>query len=218
MKLYLDELLTDVDVSQIQITEKHPLSLELIVEHTLAACQDAAPARGKKRLPVALVAAIVVGLLATTALAVTTSVYHLKTVSLEYPVSEQGEILPPEDPDLGITLSLSDISPTGLCLTAAVEPRENIEGISAYNGYALEVQRSDGWAFVPTAHEHPWHWEDAPTDAECWSWQIDWKTIYGSLAPGRYKIDKAFCITFADGTSELYFISEGFVIGGDSRQ
>ena len=90
MKLYLDELLTDVDVSQIQITEKHPLSIELIVEHTLAACQDAAPVRGKKRLPVALVAAIVVGLLATTALAVTTSVYHLKTVSLEYPVSEQG--------------------------------------------------------------------------------------------------------------------------------
>lgn len=217
MKLYFDELLTDVDVSQIQIAEKHPLSLEHIVEHTLTACQDAAPAHRKKRLHFVLVAAIVVGLMATTALAVSTSIYHLKTVSYEYPVSEQGEILPPEDPDLGITLSLSDISPTGLCLTAAVEPRKSIKRISAYNGYALEVQRSDRWEFVPTVHEHPWQWDDAPTDADRWTWQIDWENIYGSLAPGRYKIEKAFCITFADGTNELYFVSKEFVIGGDSR-
>ena len=219
MKLSLDEMLTDVDASQIPITEKSPLSLDRIIQKTISNCDDYshAPTHFGRRIHLSLVAAILIGLLATTALAATIAGY-LKTVNIEYQVSDDGEILPPEVPDLGITLSVSSVSPTGLELTSFIETAKDVGIISAGSEYYLEMQTDSGWLVVPMLYEHQWQWDNQKIDGEQHFWQIDWTGIYGELAPGSYRIQKPFTVTSNDGVDKTYFISEEFIVGGDKKE
>lgn len=214
MKLYIDEMLTDVDVSKISIMENSPLSLDRIIQNTVSSCKDIShtPTRFRKHFHLSLIAAILVVLLATTALAATIAGY-LKTVNIEYQVSENGEILPLEVPDLGITLSVSNISSTGLQITSSVETSKTIGTISAGSQYYLEMQTESGWSVVPMLYEHEWQWDNQNVDGVQYSWSIDWTNIYGELTPGSYRIQKPFTITFNDGVVKTYFISKEFVVG-----
>lgn len=214
MILYLDEMLTDVDASQITITGNNPLSLDRIIQNTIFKCNDysRAPTRFRRRFHLSLVAAILVGLLATTALAATIASYF-KTVNIEYQVSDDGVILPPEVPDLGITLSVSNVSPTGLQLTSSMETMKSVGTISAGSSYYLEVQTDSGWLVVPMLYEHQWQWDNQEIDGEQRTWHIDWTSIYGELAPGNYRIQKPFTVTSNDGVAKTYFINEEFIVG-----
>lgn len=213
MILYLDEMLTDVDASQITITGNNPLSLDRIIQNTISNCNDysRAPTHFRRRFYLSLVAAILVGLLATTALAATIAGY-LKAVNIEYQVSENGEILPPEVPDLGITLSVSNVSPTGLQLTSSVDTANTIGTISAGSEFYLEVQTDSGWLVVPMLYEHQWQWDNQKIHEDQRTWHIDWTSIYGELAPGNYRIQKPFTITSNDGAVKTYSINEEFIV------
>lgn len=213
MKLYLDEMLTDVDISKISIMDNNPLSLDRIIQNTISRCKDISytPTHFRKHFHLSLIAAILVVLLATTALAATISAY-LKTVNIEYQVSENGEILPPEVPDLGITLSVSNVSSTGLQITSSVETSKTIGTISAGSQYYLEMQTDSGWSIVPMLYEHQWQWDNQNIDEVQYSWHIDWTIIYGELAPGSYRIQKPFTVTSSDGVVKTYFISKEFIV------
>lgn len=219
MTLYLDEMLTDVDASQITITGNNPLSLDRIIQNTIFNCNDNSRAltHFRKRFHLSLVAAILAGLLATTALAATIAGY-LKTVNIEYQVSDNGEILSPEVPDLGITLSVSNVSPTGLQLTSSVDTAKTVGSISAGSQYYLEVQANSDWLVVPMLYEHQWQWDNKKIDGDQYTWHIDWTSIYGELAPGSYRIQKPFTITSNDGEAKIYFINEEFIVGGDTKE
>lgn len=121
MKLDLDELLTYVDASQIRISQKSPLSPDRIIQNTISRCNGYPHERThyRRRIYLLLTAAILVGLLAATALAATIA-DSMKTIAIEYQVSDEGEILSPEVADLGIRLSVSNESPTGMDLTGSV--------------------------------------------------------------------------------------------------
>ncbi len=214
MKLFLDEMLTHVDASQIPITENSPLSIDRIIQKTISNCSahSHTPAHFRRCLHLSFVAAILVGLLATTALAATIA-GHLKSVRFEYQVSDDGEILAPEVPDLGITLSVSSVSPTGLKLTSLMETVKDIGTISAGSDYFLEMQTDSGWLAVPMLHEHQWQWDNEKMNGVQYSWNIDWTGIYGELAPGSYRIQKPFTVTFKDGAVKTCFISKEFIIG-----
>lgn len=215
MKLYLDEILTDVDTSHIPVIEKSPLSLDRIIQNTISNCNDYSrtPTHFRRCFHLSFVAAILIGLLATTALAATIASY-LKTVNIEYQVSDCGEILPPEVPDLGITLSVSSVSPTGLTLTSFMETAKDVGTISACSAYYLETQTDSGWLLVPMRYEHQWQWDDEKINGVQYSWDIDWTNIYGKLAPGSYRIQKFFAVTSNDGTVKTCFISKEFIIEG----
>ncbi len=215
MKLSLDEMLTYVDASQIPITEKSPLSLDRIIQNTISSCNDDShtPTHFRRCFRLSLVAAILVGLLAATAMAATIAGY-LKIVNIEYQVSDDGEILPPEVPDLGITLSVSSVSPTGLELTSLIETAKDVGTISAGSDYYLEMQTDSGWLAVPMLYEHQWQWDNEKMNGTQYSWHIDWTSIYGELAPGSYRIQKPFTVTSNDSAVRTYFISKEFAIGG----
>lgn len=215
MKLSLDEMLTEVDASHIPVIEKSPLSLDRIIHNTISNCNDYShtPTHFRRRFHLSLVAAILIGLLATTALAATIAGY-LKTVNIEYQVSDDGEILPPEVPDLGITLSVSSVSPTGLELTSFIETAKDVGTISAGSDYYLEMQTDSGWLVVPMLYEHQWQWDNEKISGVQYSWNIDWTSIYGELAPGSYRIQKPFTVTSNDGAVKTYCISKEFIIGG----
>ncbi len=216
MKLSLDEMLTDVDASQIPITEKSPLSLDRVIQKTISNCsKDAhAPTHLRRRFPFALVAAILVGLLATTALAATFTGYHLQTTTFFYEVSEDGKVLGPVLPDVGITLSISSVSPTGLEFTSFMEPAEGVEAIYAVHDYYLETQTDGGWVAVPMCYERRLHWNGMKMGGTpCFS-KMDWTSIYGELAPGNYRIQAPFAVTFENGSFELHWISKAFIIEG----
>lgn len=219
MKLSLDEMLTDVDASHITVIEKSPLSLDRIIQNTISNCNDYSrtPTHFGRRFHLSLVAAILIGLLATTALAATIAGY-LKTVNIEYQVSDDGEILPPEVPDLGIVLSVSSVSPTGLELTGFIETAKDVGTISAGSEYYLEMQTDTGWLVVPMLYEHQWQWDNEKINSDQYSWNIDWTSIYGELAPGSCRIQKPFTVTSNDGEVKTYCISKEFIIGGDKRE
>lgn len=215
MKLALDELLTYVDASQIRISEKNPLSPDRIIQNTISRCNVYPHERThcRRRIYLLLTAAILVGLLAATALAATIA-ESMKTVTIEYQVSDEGEILSPEVPDLGIRLSVSNVSPTGMDLTGSVGTTRAAETICAGSGYYLEAQTDSGWEAVPMLCEHQWQWDDQKLDGGQYLWQIDWTDIYGALASGRYRIQKGFTVISDDGTFKIYFICEEFILGG----
>ena len=213
MILSLDDMLTDVDASHIPVIEKSPLSLDRIIQNTISNCNDYSrtPIHFRRRFHLSLVAAILIGLLATTALAATIAGY-LKTVNIEYQVSDDGEILPPEVPDLGITLSVSSVSPTGLELTSFIETAKDVGTISAGSEYYLEMQTDSGWLVVPMLYENQWQWDNEKISGVQYSWNIDWTSIYGELAPGSYRIQKPFTVTSNDGAVKTYCISKEFII------
>lgn len=215
MKFYLDELLTDINVSQIPLTENNPLSLDRIIQKTISQCNAFAPASThyRRHFPLSLVAAILVGLLATTTLAATISGY-LRTVDIEYQVSEDGEILSPEEPDLGITLFVSNASPNGLVLSCSLDTTTSSRIVSAGSQYYLEMQTDSDWLVVPMLYEHQWQWDNQKIDGNQHSWHMDWTSLYGKLSPGNYRIQKPFTVTSNDGVVDTYFISEEFIIGG----
>ena len=219
MKLSIDELLTDVDASHVTVIEKSPLSLDRIIQNTISNYCDRSrtPTHFKRRFHLSLVAAILVGLLATTALATAIAGY-IKTVSFELQVSDAGEILPPEVPDLGISLSVSSVSPAGLKLTCFMEKVETVDVISAGSEYYLEMQTDSDWPVVPMLYEHQWQWDAEKLNGDNHSWNIDWTGIYGELAPGSYRIYKLFTVTFIDGEIHSYFFSKEFIIEGTTGE
>lgn len=219
MKFYLDEMLADVDASQIPITDNHPLSLDRIMKKTISGCNAFPPISTQRRMGfrLSLAAAILAGLVVTTALAATVSDSYMQTVTVTYPVSEDGQILPHKASDPGITLSVSDISPTGLCLTGSIETTKPGGAVYAVGGYFLEVQTDGLWQTVPLLYAHHWQWEPQRIDGSQHTWQIDWTAIYGELPPGCYRIQKYFAVAESEEeeitqSSQCYFVGAVFII------
>ena len=94
----------------------------------------------------------------------------------------------------GVTLSVKDVTPEGLtivCTQSRVTPSGELN-TGTY--YILERKESDVWIPVADILEDT----EVGWDAVAWSismgsmteWQVDWEWLYGSLAPGHYRIGK----------------------------
>lgn len=213
MKLSIDELLTNVDASDVKIVERSPLSLDRIIQTTISNCNDhsSSPTRFAKRLHLFFVAATLIGLLASTALAETIVVY-LESVDIEFQVSEDGKILPTEIPNFGITFSVSNVTPRGMLVTYFVERGKFTGTVSTGSGYYLEIKTDNGWTVVPKHYEPHWFWDNIELDEGQYCWNIDWTDIYGELQSGNYRIRISVSVTTADGEVKLYFPYEEFLI------
>lgn len=213
MKLSIDDLLTDADVSAICVAEDHPLSLDRVMQRTISKASGYAPTRRRKRLSLPLIAAVIAVLLAATVFAISTSGYTLYTVDIEYAVNENGQIIRPEEqskPEPGISLSISDISPSGLNLTCFMDDESNAE-ICITSDFYLDIQTENGWEAVPANNVQVSKQSVSETPYTIY---IDWSTTHGALSPGTYRIRQAFEFAKCDSAFEVYFIAAEFVIEG----
>lgn len=217
MKLSLDELLTDADVSAICVAEDHPLSLDRIMHRTISKANGQAPARKRKRLSLPLIAAVTAALLATTVFAMNTSGYRLHTVNIEYEIDENGRIIrqeAPTEPESGISLSVSDISPTGLNLICFPDDASDPEGCIITGDYFLDIQTENGWEVVPAQNAAQLQAVRQNVSGESCTVHIDWSATHGELSPGTYRIRPGFEFAKSDNTFEVCFIGAEFIIEG----
>ena len=104
------------------------------------------------------------------------------------------EIYIPESVDktILVSMTLKDITPTGLTVHFNQYNRADCGELIYGEGYHLQVLKKDVWEDVPTIIED-WGFTDEgyilPAEGEA-DLVTDWEWLYGELAPGTYRITK----------------------------
>lgn len=99
-----------------------------------------------------------------------------------------------ELPDWGLTLSVKDVTPTGLTLVCTQNGGNPTGEIDCGTEYSLFVREGGTWKNVPTVIEnYAWdclaYWIDKGKDTE---FPISWEWLYGKLPAGTYRLTKGF--------------------------
>lgn len=97
-------------------------------------------------------------------------------------------------PDWGLTLSVKDVSPTGLTLVCTYQGGNADGEIDCGEDYQLFVLDGETWQDVPTVIDnYAWnclaHWIPKGQDTE---FPISWEWLYGKLPAGSYRLVKGF--------------------------
>jgi hypothetical protein len=93
--------------------------------------------------------------------------------------------------DWGVLLNLFDISPTGARLSienASQSPRD----LSFTESFTLEFLDKNGWTALSALTDSSFSTEAIPfPNGADLSFDLNWETLYGTLAPGEYRLCKA---------------------------
>lgn len=143
---------------------------------------------------------------------------RLQTVFSIWQVDENGEVInltsfpqpiEPEKADWGISLSVKDVTPTGMTLVCS-QSGGNITGdLQCGSDYSLLVNSNGNWNAVPyLVDEVAWTMEayDIPLDDSI-EFELKWERLYGELPAGTYRVVKGF-MDFRDGgdyDTETYY-------------
>lgn len=100
-----------------------------------------------------------------------------------------------ERADWGLTLTASDVTPTGLTLTFAQSGGQPTGSLQYGSNYWLERKDGEGWTQRSDILEPGVNlaWTDEaymiPMNGQT-SWEVDWSWLYGQLSPGHYRVGK----------------------------
>lgn len=99
-----------------------------------------------------------------------------------------------EFPDWGLTLSVREVTPSGLTLICTQSGGAPTGDIMTGEDYCLCVWKKGCWrTVVPVIENYGWnslaHWITKDADTE---FKIDWEWLYGKLEPGTYRLVKGF--------------------------
>ena len=119
------------------------------------------------------------------------------------------------DDEWGVLLLAKDVTSTGMTILCAQGGVELDGNLLSGSYYRLEWPRNGAWVRVRSNGTQNW------TDVG-WTvrkngmveWKENWESMYGSLAPGQYRVAKKFSYTSATGVNEekeyyLEFTVEG---------
>lgn len=128
---------------------------------------------------------------------------RLQTVFSIWKVDENGEVLggasfpqpiEPEKADWGITLSVKDVTPTGMTLVCSQSGGEITGDLECGSDYSLLVNSNGVWNAVPyLVNEVAW-----TSEAYCIpmndsiEFELKWERLYGELPAGTYRVVKGF--------------------------
>jgi len=128
---------------------------------------------------------------------------RLQTVFSIWKVDENGEVLggasfpqpiEPEKADWGITLSVKDVTPTGMTLVCSQSGGEITGELECGSDYSLLVNSNGVWNAVPyLVDEVAWTSEAycIPMDDSI-EFELKWERLYGELPAGTYRVVKGF--------------------------
>lgn len=117
--------------------------------------------------------------------------------------------------DWGITLSVKEVSPTGLTLICTQRGGIAEGSLETGSEYRIEKYENDNWVEVKPQGDAVWDMMShlIASNAET-EWEIDWSWLYGELSPGAYRICKTV-VDFKDaGVSESQVYCAEFEIKG----
>jgi len=128
---------------------------------------------------------------------------RLQTVFSIWKVDENGEVLSgtsfpqpiePEKADWGITLSVKDVTPTGMTLVCSQSGGEITGELECGSDYSLLVNSNGVWNAVPyLVDEVAWTSEAyyIPMNDSI-EFELKWERLYGELPAGTYRVVKGF--------------------------
>lgn len=125
------------------------------------------------------------------------------------------EKLSSEEVDWGISMRADQVSPTGAVILVSQSGGEHTGRLEYGSAYHLEALKENTWKPVPYVRENvAWTMEACGLpENQVTRWEVDWLSIYGYLAPGRYRFVKEFMdYCEGEGNDEADFYAE-FVIG-----
>lgn len=137
-------------------------------------------------------------------------------ISLEANVQEKGRkqeetldngmcSLPLAEHDLGIQLSVTDISPTGLTLLFSQSGGEPTGRLQTGTQFFIEEQVNGDWQEVKSIEDIVWTAEALVIEEDGYTtMSIDWSFIYGTLPNGKYRIGKDVDDFRASGDYDIY--------------
>jgi len=128
---------------------------------------------------------------------------RLQTVFSIWKVDENGEVLggasfpqpiEPEKADWGITLSVKDVTPTGMTLVCSQSGGEITGELECGSDYSLLVNSNGVWNAVPyLVDEVAWTSEAYYIPLEdSIEFELKWERLYGELPAGTYRVVKGF--------------------------
>lgn len=94
----------------------------------------------------------------------------------------------------GVTLSVKNVTPKGLTIVCTQSGSTPTGELSTGTYYVLERKEADKWIVVADILDG----KEVGWDEVAWiismngvtEWEVDWEWLYGSLAPGHYRIGK----------------------------
>ena len=97
-------------------------------------------------------------------------------------------------PDWGLTLSVKDVTPTGLTLVCTQKGGNSTGELTCGTDYHLIVLEDGGWKDVPTViDEYAWDSLAYPiSKGQDREFEISWEWLYGNLPAGTYRLTKGF--------------------------
>ena len=99
-----------------------------------------------------------------------------------------------EFPDWGLTLSVKDVTSTGVTLVCAKSGGNSTGRLTCGTDYRLLVSEDGKWKNVPTVIEE-YGWDDMGyriTDEKAAEFILSWEWLYGTLPAGNYRLAKEF--------------------------
>lgn len=97
-------------------------------------------------------------------------------------------------PDWGLSLSVKDVTSTGLTLVCTREGGNATGELMCGTDYRLLVLEDGMWKNVPTVIEN-YGWDDMGypiTEGKVREFELSWEWLYGKLPPGTYRLAKDF--------------------------
>ncbi|MBR3704976.1 MAG: hypothetical protein IKM11_05775 [Oscillospiraceae bacterium] len=117
--------------------------------------------------------------------------------------------------DWGITLSVREVSPTGLTLVCTQSGGIAEGSLETGSAYTIEKYENDHWVEVKPQGEAIWDMMAYLIASEATTeWTIDWSWLYGELSPGTYRINKTVADFKESGASESQIYFAEFEIKG----
>ncbi len=97
-------------------------------------------------------------------------------------------------PDWGLTLSVKDVTPTGLTLVCTQNGGNPTGRLTCGTDYRLLVSENGKWKNVPTVLEE-YGWDDLGyrlLEGKDTEFELSWEWLYGTLTAGTYRLAKEF--------------------------
>ena len=143
---------------------------------------------------------------------------RLQTVFSIWQIDENGEVInltsfpqpiEPEKPDWGITLSVKNVTPTGMTLVCSQSGGEITGELQCGCDYSILVNSNGNWNAVPyLVDEVAWTAEAYYLSLnDSIEFELNWERLYGELPAGTYRVVKGF-MDFRDGgdyDTETYY-------------
>lgn len=116
--------------------------------------------------------------------------------------------------DWGITLSVKEVSPTGLTLICEQSGGLAEGGLETGSAYIIEKCEDNFWVNVQPQADAVWDMMSHLIGNTTTEWEIDWSWLYGELSPGTYRIGKTVVDFKESGASESQIYFAEFEING----